>query len=154
MAPFLFAFNSHPLIIAPEDSASKELIQGLALPNGQHMLGKMFVDDSLVFLKADREVVRNALEVVQLFAEASGSKCNIEKSKMISLAEEDSFHSNAWLGDVIPRGKNFRNLGAPLGVRTTFKHAFSAGFRVRVLGMKTTHTKRNLGSTTRRCDIH
>ena len=28
------------------------------------------------------------------------------------------------------------------------------GFRVRVSGMNTTHTKRKLGSTTRRCDIH
>lgn len=125
LAPLLFAIYSHPLMVALKDSASKGEIQGLVLPDGhQRLVDKMFVDDSLLFLKAEQDILRKALQIVQLIVVASGSKCNIEKSNLISLAEDDSFHDDSWAGVTVPRGQIFRHLGDSLGVGTTFKQAF------------------------------
>ena len=84
----------------------------------------MFADDSLLFLKAEGNNVRKALELVQLFATASGSQCNIEKSRLISLTEEDGFGSSGWTGDIINRGNIIRHLGMPIGEGTTNKQSF------------------------------
>ena len=71
LAPLLFAIGSHPLVTALEESAEKGEIQGLELPDGKHLLAKLFADDSILFLKAKQEVLRNAPQIVEKFAVAS-----------------------------------------------------------------------------------
>ncbi len=108
LAPLFFAIGSRPLVVAAlESSAEKGEIQGLALPGGKHLLAKLFADDSLLFLKANSDCLRKALQIVQLFATASGSKCNIEKSRLISLTEGESFDPSSWYGEVISKGTIF-----------------------------------------------
>ena len=63
-----------------EVAAAKKEIARLSLPNGEQLLVKLFADDSLLFLKADPQILRRTLEIVHLFAKALGSQCNIEKS--------------------------------------------------------------------------
>ena len=121
MAPLLFALGSHPLVAALEASADKGEIQGLELPRGKRLLAKLFADDSLLFLKANFDILRKALQIIQLFATASGSKCNIEKSRLISLTEGDSFDPSSWSGEVISKGTIVRHLGVPIGVDVTDK---------------------------------
>ena len=72
LAPLLFAIFSHRLALALENKAAKGNIIGLVIQDDQVLL-KMFADDSLLFLKAKDRVVRNALDVIQIFAIASGS---------------------------------------------------------------------------------
>ena len=88
------------------------------------LLIKIFADDSLLFLRAEGNNVRKALELVQLFATASGSQCNIEKSKLISLSEEDGFDFSGWTGDIINRGNLICHLAMPIGEGTTNKQSF------------------------------
>ena len=71
----------------------------------------MFADDSMLFLKAEADNVRKALEIVQTFGVASGSECNIEKSRLISLLEDIKFDYAGWSGEVVKRGNIFRHLG-------------------------------------------
>ena len=79
MAP-LFAACTHSLVALLEVAAAKKEIARLSLPNGEHFLVKLFEDDSLIFLKADTQILRRALEIVYLFAKALGSQCSIDKS--------------------------------------------------------------------------
>ena len=83
----------------------------------------MFADDSLLFLEENKENIGRALEIVQEFAMASGSQCNIEKSRRISLSEADSFDYADWTVEVIKRGNIVRHLGIPMGVGTSPKQA-------------------------------
>ena len=55
----------------------------------------------------------------------SGSECNIEKSRLISLLEDIKFDYAGWSGEVVKRGNIFRHLGAPLGEGTTFNQALN-----------------------------
>ena len=80
LALLLFAACTHPLVALMEATAAKKDILGLSLPNGEQLLIKLFANDSLFFLKADPQNLRQGLEIVQLFAQALGSQCNIEKS--------------------------------------------------------------------------
>ena len=75
-------------------------------------------------LKEDPQSLRRALKIVQLFAKASGSQCNIKKSWLISLTESDGFDYARRMGDVVDKGKIFCHLGAPLGCYTSSKQAF------------------------------
>ena len=84
LAPLLFATCTHPLIAMLELKATFKEIGGTSLPNGEQLLAKLFENDSLLFLKVELENISKALEIVQLFAMASGSQCNIEKSRLIA----------------------------------------------------------------------
>ena len=117
MASLLFAIATHPLIIALQHAAQGGLIKGLVLPNDDQLLIKMFEDDSLLFLQADSTILRNALQIVQDFAVASGSMCNIEKSRLLSIVEDNSFDPSAWIGEIVPKGVVVRHLGAPIGIK-------------------------------------
>ena len=110
LAPLLFTICSHPLALALEEEAAKGGIPGLAMQDDQLLL-KMFADDSLLFLKAEDRVVRNALDVIQIFSIASSSQCNIEKSRLISLIEEHSFDPSSWNGKIVHKGEVFRHPG-------------------------------------------
>ena len=55
-----------------EAAAAKKEICGLCLPNGEQLLAKLFADDSLLFLRAQPDNLRKALEIVQIFALALG----------------------------------------------------------------------------------
>jgi len=57
----------------------------LVLLDGSNLLAKLFVDDSLLFLNANNDVIKNALITVDEFAFASGYKRNVEKSKLLLL---------------------------------------------------------------------
>ena len=85
-ACILFKICLHHLVITLEEEAKRGFIKGLVVQNEQ-LLIKMFVDDSLLFLKADDRAMSNALEVIKRFAIASRSQRSIEKSKLISLLE-------------------------------------------------------------------
>ena len=124
MAPLLFAACAHPLVALIEAVAAKKEISGLCLPNGEQLLIKLFANDSLLFLMADPQNLRKGLEIVQLFAQALGSQCNIEKSWLISLPKSNGFDYAGRTGDVVGKGKIFRHLGAPLGCYTSSKQAF------------------------------
>ena len=67
------------------------------------MLSKFFTNDSLLLLKVEPNNLRKALEIVQLFATALGSKCNIEKSRMISLIESNGF-DYVGTGEIVGKG--------------------------------------------------
>ncbi len=123
LAPLLFAACTHPLIASLEQAAANNEIKGLLLKDGKHLLAKMFADDSLLFLQAEKENIRRALEIVQNFATASGSQCSIEKSRLISLTEANSFDYAGWTGEVIRKGNIVRHLGIPLGMGTSQKQA-------------------------------
>ena len=85
----------------------------------------MSVDDSSLSIKAEDTVVRNALEVIQTFALALGSQCNIEKSRLISLTEGYSFDPSYWNGEIVHKGEVFRHLGTPLGIGISAKQQFN-----------------------------
>ena len=90
----------------------------------------MFVDDSLLFLQAEKANIRKALETVQNFATTSRSQCNIEKSRLISPTEAGIFDYYAsWVGEVIKRGNIVRHLGIPLGVGTSQKKSIGLDLR-------------------------
>ena len=72
LAPLLFAASTHPFIALLEQAASEGLIQGLQMCNDEQLIIKMFADDSMLFLKAEADNVRKALEIVQTFGVASG----------------------------------------------------------------------------------
>ena len=72
MAPLLFVACTHPLVALLEAALAKKEISTLCLPNEEQLLIKLFADDSLLFLKADPQNLRRGLEIVQLFAQASG----------------------------------------------------------------------------------
>ena len=76
----------------------------------------MFTDDTLLFLKAEDCVIQNALTIIQTFSVASGSQCNTEKSRMISLIEGHSFGASYWNGEIVHKGEVLRHLGTLLGV--------------------------------------
>ena len=80
MAPLLFVACTHPLVALLETVAAKKEISGLRFPNREQLLIKIFAYDSLLFLKPDPQNLRRGLEIVQLFAQALGSQCNIQKS--------------------------------------------------------------------------
>ena len=61
---------------------------------------------------------------MQEFATASGSQCNIEKSRLISLSEADFIDYAGWTGEFIKRANTVRYLGIPMGVGTYPKQAF------------------------------
>ena len=103
---------------------AKKEIFGLFLLNGEQLLIKLFVNDSLLFLKGHPQNPRRGLEIVQLFAQALGSQCNIKKSWLLSLIQSNSFDYARWIGDVVGKGKIFRHLGALLGCYTSSKQAF------------------------------
>ena len=124
LAPLLFAACTHPLVALMEAVVAKKEILRLSLPNCEKLMIKLFANDSLLFLKADPQNVRRGLELVQLFAQASGSQCNIEKSQLISLTKSDSFDYAGWTRDVVGKGKIFWHLRAPLGCYTLAKQAF------------------------------
>ena len=124
LAPLLFAVSSHSLISALESKADKGIIIGLALSNKDQLLVKMFADDSLLLLKVKACFLRNALQVIQVFALALGLQCNIEKSQMILLIEGSSFDPSNWNGKVINKGQVFWHLGASLGVDVSDKQRF------------------------------
>ena len=107
-----------------EQAGERGEITMLQIHNVKQLLIKMFTGDSLLFLKAEENNVRKALEIVQLFSIASGSQCNIEKSRLISLSEEDSFDTFGWTGDIVHRGNIVRHLGIPIEEGTTYKQAF------------------------------
>lgn len=71
LAPLLFVILTHPLVLALEDAVAKGLIKGLVLPDGSNLLEKLFADDSLLFLNANNDVIKNALIIVDEFASAS-----------------------------------------------------------------------------------
>ena len=124
MVPLLFATCTHPLVALLETTAAKKEISRLGLPHGEKFLVKLFADDSLLFLKVDTQNVRRGLALVQLFAQASGSQCNIGKSRLISLTKSDGFDYVGWTREVLGKGKILRHLGAPLGYYTSPKQAF------------------------------
>ena len=115
----------NPLIAMLELTTNKKEILRLSLSNEVHLFDKLFTNKSLLFLKAEQENIRKALEIVQLFAIALGSQCNIEKSRLISLMESDRFDYARWIGEVISRGMIFRHLKALLGCYITPKQAFN-----------------------------
>ena len=119
MAPLLFVACTHPLVALLESAAAKKEIFGLSLPNGEQLLIKLFADDSLLFLKVEQENIKRALEIVHLFALASGSQCNIEKSRLISLTRSDGLDYAGWTREVVKKGNIFKHLGAPLGCLIT-----------------------------------
>ena len=117
----MFATCTHPLVSLLEIAVEKKEIYGMSLPKGEQLLVKLFANDFLLFLKANLQNMRRALEIVHLFAKASVSQCNIEKSRLISLTESDGFDYAGWTREVVSRGKIFRHLGAPLGCFTSSK---------------------------------
>ena len=121
VAPLLLVAWTHVLVTMLKSITSKKEIFELSLPNGEQILAKLFADDSLLFLKAKLDNLRKALQIVQLFAPTSWSKCNIEKSRMISLTESDGFDYAGRTREVVGKGTIFRHLGAPLGYYTTPK---------------------------------
>ena len=90
-----------------EVTTTKKEIYGLCLPNGKQLLAKLFVDDSLMYLKVEKENLRKALEIVHLSATISGSQCNIEKSRLISLAKNHNFDYTRWNGELVRKGNIF-----------------------------------------------
>ena len=91
---------------------------------GEQLLLKMFAYDSLLFLKAEDRVIRNALEVIQSFDVASGSQCNIDKSRLIFLTEGHSFDPSCWNGEIVHKGEIFRHLGTLQEVDISGKQQF------------------------------
>ena len=116
--------STYPLVVMLEFAIAKKEIYGLSLPNGEKMLAKLFVDDSLLFLKVEPGNLRKVHEIVQLFASPLGSQCNIEKSRPISLTKGDGFFYVGWIGEVVSRGTIFQHLGAPRGCYMTPKQVF------------------------------
>lgn len=124
VAPLFFALATHPFIVSLQAAAQGGKIKGLMLPQGDQLLVKMFADDSLLFLQDDSIGLRNALQVVQDFSLASGSKCNIEKSKLIQISEDNNYDPSLWLGEIVHPGTIVRHLGAPLGVGVSSRKKF------------------------------
>ena len=62
--------------------------------------------------------------MIQEFAWASDSQCNIEKSILILLLEDASFDPANWNGEVVNKGQVFRHLRMPLGVDILGKKRF------------------------------
>ena len=79
--------------------------------------------DRATFFQSSQSI-RRALEIVQLFATASRSQCNVEKSWLISLTESNGFDHAGWTGEVVGKGKIFWHLGAPMGYYKSPKQAF------------------------------
>ena len=77
-----------------------------------------------MFLHANSDNLRKALELLQGFSSASRSKCSIDKSRLILLTEGADFYPSSWIGEVISKGHVVRHLGVPLGVGITHKQAF------------------------------
>jgi len=103
----MFAVCTHLLVAMLESVVAKKEICGLCLPNGEQMLAESFVNNSLLFLKVEPKTLRKALEIVQLFAIASRSQCNIEKSRLISLIKSDGLDYAGWIGEVVGKGMIF-----------------------------------------------
>ena len=107
LAPLLFSACAHPLVAMLEKAVAKKEICGLCLPNGKQLLAKLLADDSLLFLKVEPNILRKALEIVQLFSLVLGSQCNIEKSILISLTKSDGFDYVDGAREVVSKGTMF-----------------------------------------------
>lgn len=90
-----------PTVSALEDASANGLIKGLVAPNGSNLLANLLADGSLLFLSPNNDVINNALIIVDEFVDASISKCNVEKSKLLLL---EIFNPTSWGGDVITQG--------------------------------------------------
>ena len=112
------------MALALEEKAAKEGNKGLTI-QGDQLLLKMFADTSLFFLKVEDRVLRKAPEVIQNFAIASGSQCNIEKSRLISLTKGHSFDPSCWNGKFVHIKEVFKHMGTPLGVDISTKQQCS-----------------------------
>lgn len=64
---------THPLISLIDQAIERGEIQGLHIVGGKQLLIKVFVGDSLLFLKADKENLKMALDIVQIFITVSDS---------------------------------------------------------------------------------
>ena len=96
--------------------AENKNLEGLAIPNVDQLLIKLFEDKSLLFLKVSSNTLIMALQVIQKFAVASRSQCNIDKSSLTLLTEKDVFDPSYWNVEVVNKGQVFRNLGMPLTI--------------------------------------
>ena len=76
---------SYPMVITLEVNVKKGNL-GLKLPNNQQLMLNLFANDSLLFLERE---LKFALHTIKVFVIALESQCNIEKSRLISLIEED-----------------------------------------------------------------
>ena len=94
-----------------ESVVAKKEICGLGLPNREKILAKLFANDSLLFLKAEIDNIRKALEIVQLFARASRLPRNMKKSRPISLIESNGFDYVGWTGKLLGGELSSNTLG-------------------------------------------
>ena len=70
LAPPLFAICTHPLVRALELEVAKGSLGLLVLPSKDELFIKLFVDDSLLFLKTNATILGKSLFFIQLFAVA------------------------------------------------------------------------------------
>ncbi|KAH7421207.1 hypothetical protein KP509_13G045600 [Ceratopteris richardii] len=110
LSPLFYALASSPMFYLLEAKMNLQMHSWFG-----------FADDTIIFAKAEEQNIRNILDSLAPFSEASALNINMKKSAIINIYAPH-FQSLEWEGPKIERGSIFRHLGYPLGVGVPIKH--------------------------------
>ncbi|KAH7431644.1 hypothetical protein KP509_08G058200 [Ceratopteris richardii] len=119
LSPLIYALASSPMFYLLEAKVNSQCIHGISL-YGVQQIAVAFVDDTFIFAKAERENIKNILDSLAPFSQASALKINMRKSVIINISAQ-KFQDIEWEGPKIERGIIFMHLGYPLGVGVPIK---------------------------------
>ena len=115
LSPYLFILIGEVLSRMIQEAVDHNLLEGVRFGVPGPIISHMFfVDDTLLFLRANGKNCRNIIQLLDLYCEVSGQKVNLNKSSVFfgaNVPDETSLH----LGNILGM-KVVDNPGAYLGV--------------------------------------
>lgn len=121
LAPLLFAIAANSLGWLLQEQIVKEELHGLRQPNGEQMVCQQFADDTNLLIQNSEEDIKTAIQCLEKFFLASGSKVNHEKTGFHAInGAASKFLSDKGCKE-IQKGQIFRLLGIPMGFGTSMQ---------------------------------
>ena len=103
-----------------KEKAKQGQIQGIEIGAERKLVYQLFADNTGIFFEATKESFKAVMEAIHEFKKISGSKVNLEKSKLIQL---DHGEQTEWFQrsgcTVVQDGKLIKYLGCPVGTNLT-----------------------------------
>ena len=125
LAPLLYAIASDGLSCLVANRMETGVLQGIKLPNNQHLCMQLFADDTSALIKQDERSLHAFWECLEIYCLASGSAINHSKTGIKSSKNI----TPQWLLDhgceIIPEGAVFRLLGIPMGFGISLQQRWS-----------------------------
>lgn len=123
LSPFLFIIAAEALQMSVLEACDKNIFKGVSLNSeGSNVSLLQYADDALFFGKWSLCNVRNLLQILNCFQEASGLKVNLGKSRIFGLGVSDSdLHEVASLMNCSFGKLPFSYLGLPVGKNMCFE---------------------------------